>query len=165
MNEKSCVGCKFLYSEGQGYSNYTWEDTEVRCAKDKNQNLPAPEGCDWTPHCDNWPKTNASRCELYAAGDYLLAIELLNKLVYAQPQNQAAKNLLADAFEQLGYQKESPTLRNIFLQGAYELRNGLPGGRPPRSAGPDVIRAMSTEQWWWVHREPAPHDRPARDNR
>ncbi len=69
MNEKSCVGCKFLYSEGQGYSNYTWEDTEVRCAKDKNQNLPAPEGCDWTPHCDNWPKTNASRCELYAAGE------------------------------------------------------------------------------------------------
>jgi alkyl sulfatase BDS1-like metallo-beta-lactamase superfamily hydrolase len=39
--------------------------------------------------------------ELYAAGDYRLAIELLNKLVYAQPTNQVAKNLLADAFEQL----------------------------------------------------------------
>ncbi|MRT18747.1 MBL fold metallo-hydrolase, partial [Vitellibacter sp. q18] len=34
-----------------------------------------------------------------------------------------------------------------FLQGAFELRNGLPGGVPPRSSGPDVIRAMSTEQW------------------
>ena len=68
MNKKSCVGCKFLYSEGQGYSNYTWEDTEVRCAKDKNPNLPAPEGCDWTPQGDNWPKTNTSRCELYAPG-------------------------------------------------------------------------------------------------
>jgi len=55
--------------------------------------------------------------------------------------------LLADAFEQIGYQKESPTLRNIYLQGAYELRNGLPGGTPARSSGPDMVRAMSTENW------------------
>jgi alkyl sulfatase BDS1-like metallo-beta-lactamase superfamily hydrolase len=54
---------------------------------------------------------------------------------------------LADVFEQIGYQKESPSLRNSFLQGAYELRTGLPGGVPPRSSGPDVIRAMSTENW------------------
>ncbi|MFO1396487.1 MAG: alkyl sulfatase dimerization domain-containing protein [Burkholderiales bacterium] len=85
--------------------------------------------------------------ELVAQGKYLLATEILNKLVYAQPQNQAAKDLLADAFEQLGYQKESATLRNIYLQGAYELRNGLPGGTPPRSSGPDMVRAMSTENW------------------
>ena len=38
-------------------------------------------------------------------------------------------------------------MRNSFLQGAYELRNGLPGGVPTRSTGPDVVRAMSTEQW------------------
>jgi alkyl sulfatase BDS1-like metallo-beta-lactamase superfamily hydrolase len=38
-------------------------------------------------------------------------------------------------------------VRNSFLQGAFELRNGLPGGVPPRSTGPDVVRAMSTEQW------------------
>ncbi len=38
-------------------------------------------------------------------------------------------------------------MRNSFLQGAFELRNGLPGGVPPRTTGPDVIRAMSTEQW------------------
>jgi alkyl sulfatase BDS1-like metallo-beta-lactamase superfamily hydrolase len=42
---------------------------------------------------------------------------------------------------------ESPSLRNSFLQGAYELRTGLPGGVPVRSSGPDVIRAMSTENW------------------
>ena len=85
--------------------------------------------------------------ELIAKGKYLEATEILNRLVFAEPRNQPAKDLLADAFEQLGYQKESPTLRNIYLQGAYELRNGLPGGNPVRSAGPDVIRAMSTEQW------------------
>jgi alkyl sulfatase BDS1-like metallo-beta-lactamase superfamily hydrolase len=61
--------------------------------------------------------------------------------------NCRPQDLLADAFEQLGYQKESPTLRNIYLQGAYELRNGLPGGTPARSSGPDMIRAMSTENW------------------
>jgi alkyl sulfatase BDS1-like metallo-beta-lactamase superfamily hydrolase len=85
--------------------------------------------------------------QLIAQGKYLEATEILNRLVFAEPRNQPAKNLLADAFEQLGYQKESPSLRNIFLQGAYELRNGLPGGNPVRSSGPDVIRAMSTEQW------------------
>jgi len=69
MNEKSCVGCKFLYSQGKGYSNYTWEETEALCAKDKNPNLPAEEGFNWTPENDNWPKTNASRCELYSPGE------------------------------------------------------------------------------------------------
>lgn len=70
-----------------------------------------------------------------------------NKLVYAEPKNQAAKDLLADAFEQIGYQKESPSVRNSFLAGAYELRHGIPGGVPPKSTGPDTIRAMSTDLW------------------
>ena len=85
--------------------------------------------------------------ELMAQGKYLLATEVLNKLVFAEPQNQAARRLLADAYEQLGYRAESTSVRNTFLQGAFELRNGLPGGVPPRSTGPDVVRAMSTEQW------------------
>jgi alkyl sulfatase BDS1-like metallo-beta-lactamase superfamily hydrolase len=85
--------------------------------------------------------------ELIAQGKYLHATEILNRLVFAEPQNQAARWLLADAFEQLGYQAESTSTRNSFLQGAFELRNGLPGGVPPRPTGPDVVRAMSTEQW------------------
>ena len=85
--------------------------------------------------------------ELIAQGKYLHATEILNRLVFAEPQNQAARRLLADAFEQLGYQAESTSTRNSFLQGAFELRNGLPGGVPPRTTGPDVVRAMSTEQW------------------
>jgi len=92
-------------------------------------------------------KIMAKGGELVGQGKYNEASEILNKLVYAQPSNQPAKDLLADAYEQLGYQKESTTLRNIFLQGAYELRNGLPGGTPARSSGPDMIRAMSTENW------------------
>lgn len=85
--------------------------------------------------------------ELYRAGKYRYAQEILNKLVYAEPQNQEAKNLLADVFEQIGYQQESPSVRNSFLAAAYELRSGIPTGTSFETAGPDVIRAMATELW------------------
>ncbi len=85
--------------------------------------------------------------ELVDAGQYLLATEILNKLVYAEPGNQAAKDLLADAFEQLGYQKESSSLRNSFLAAALELRSGIPSGLAPRTASPDTIRGMPTQLW------------------
>jgi len=84
---------------------------------------------------------------LYDQGQYFAAVEILNKLVYAEPDNAAAKDLLADVFEQIGYQKESPSVRNSFLAAAYELRNGMPAGASPKSSGPDMIRGMSTELW------------------
>lgn len=83
--------------------------------------------------------------QLHNEGQYLLASEIVNKLVEAQPQNQAAKDLLADIFEQIGYQQENPGLRNSFLAGAYELRTGIPQGQTASSSSPDVVRAMSTE--------------------
>jgi len=83
--------------------------------------------------------------ELSDRGEYRLAQEILNKLVLAEPGNQPAKDLLADVFEQIGYQQENPGLRNSFLNGAFELRSGIPEGASPKSSGPDVIRAMSTE--------------------
>jgi len=82
--------------------------------------------------------------KLHDEGKYLEASEILDKLVFAEPQNQAAKDLLADVYEQLGYQQENTGLRNSFLAGAYELRSGIPEGESPKSTGPDVIRAMST---------------------
>jgi len=85
--------------------------------------------------------------ELYNQGKYLHAQEILNKLVYAEPQNQAAKDLLADVFEQIGYQQESPSVRNSFLAAALELRSGIPEGASPKSTGPDMIRAMTTGLW------------------
>jgi alkyl sulfatase BDS1-like metallo-beta-lactamase superfamily hydrolase len=83
--------------------------------------------------------------ELHDAGDYLLASEIVNKLVQAEPDNAEAKDLLADIFEQIGYQQENPGLRNSFLAGAYELRTGIPQGETASSSSPDVVRAMSTE--------------------
>jgi alkyl sulfatase BDS1-like metallo-beta-lactamase superfamily hydrolase len=92
-------------------------------------------------------KIMAKGNELIGKGKYREAMEILNKLVYAEPKNQAAKDLLADAYEQIGYQKESPSVRNSFLAGAYELRHGIPGGVPPKGTGPDTIRAMTTDLW------------------
>jgi alkyl sulfatase BDS1-like metallo-beta-lactamase superfamily hydrolase len=83
--------------------------------------------------------------DLHNQGKYLLASEIVNKLVQAEPQNQAAKDLLADIFEQLGYQQENPGLRNSFLAATYELRTGIPQGETANTSSPDVIRAMSTE--------------------
>ena len=83
--------------------------------------------------------------QLHNEGKYLLAQEIVNKLVQAEPQNQAAKDLLADIFEQIGYQQENPGLRNSYLAAAYELRTGIPQGETASTSSPDVIRAMSTE--------------------
>jgi len=92
------------------------------------------------------PILNKGR-QLLKEGKYRHAQEILNKLVFAEPQNQEAKDLLADVFEQIGYQQESPSVRNSFLAAAYELRNGIPGGASPKTSGPDMIQAMSTELW------------------
>ena len=83
--------------------------------------------------------------ELHDEGKYFLAQEIVNKLVQAEPQNQIAKDLLADIFEQLGYQQENPGLPNSYLAAAYELKTGIPEGETVDSSSPDVIRAMSTE--------------------
>lgn len=91
------------------------------------------------------PKIIARGQELFNEGKYRLAMEIVNKLVQAEPQNGAAKDLLADIFEQLGYQQENPGIRNSYLSGAYELRSGIPQGEAASSSSPDVIRAMSTE--------------------
>ena len=85
--------------------------------------------------------------ELVEAGKYLLATEILDKLVHAEPGNAEAKQLLADAFEQVGYQQESPSVRNSFLAAAFELRSGIPSGANPKTGGPDVIRALTTSQF------------------
>jgi alkyl sulfatase BDS1-like metallo-beta-lactamase superfamily hydrolase len=83
--------------------------------------------------------------QLHDEGQYLLAQEIVNKLVQAEPHNRVAKDLLADIFEQLGYQQENPGLRNCYLAAAYELRTGIPEGQTANSSSPDVVRAMSTE--------------------
>ena len=78
-------------------------------------------------------------------GDYRWVAEVMNQVVFAEPENQAARNLEADALEQLGYQTENATWRNNFLMGAQELRNGVPKIKIAGTATPDIINAMSAE--------------------
>ncbi len=80
----------------------------------------------------------------FAAGEYRWVAQVMNQVVFADPENVEARGLAADALEQLGYQAESGLWRNIYLVGALELRNGLPEiGRGDSTASADTIKAMS----------------------
>ena len=74
----------------------------------------------------------------YDQGDYRWVAEVMKHVVFADPANQEARNLQADAFEQLGYSFESGTWRNIFLSAAEELRNGNIG---PAVSGEDSTQS------------------------
>lgn len=78
-------------------------------------------------------------------GEYRWLAEALRQVVYANPGNKEARELLADTYEQLGYQAEAPSWRAEYLQGAYELRNGVPNIRRMQSASSDTVRAMPPE--------------------
>jgi alkyl sulfatase BDS1-like metallo-beta-lactamase superfamily hydrolase len=78
-------------------------------------------------------------------GEYRWVAEILQRVVFANPNNKEAKELLADAYEQMGYQAESGPWRSIYLQGAYELRNGVPSAGGTNVASPDTIKAMPPE--------------------
>ena len=82
----------------------------------------------------------------YDAGEYRWVAEVVKHVVYADPKNQAARDLQANAFEQLGYQAESGPWRNFYLAGAKELRDGVQKAATPNTASPDVTKAMSLEQ-------------------
>ncbi|MBS4022808.1 MAG: hypothetical protein KGZ79_10395 [Dethiobacter sp.] len=81
------------------------------------------------------PAVIAKAKEAFASGDYRLTAQLLNYVVFAEPDNAEATNLMADALEQLGYQQESSTWRNSYLTGAQELRSSkeIRTGRNPRA--------------------------------
>ncbi|WP_250530158.1 alkyl sulfatase dimerization domain-containing protein [Caballeronia sp. ATUFL_F1_KS4A] len=83
--------------------------------------------------------------DAYSKGDYRWVAQVMNMAVYAEPDNQDAKNLEADALEQLGYQSEAGPWRDVYLMGAYELRNGIPKVPAVQTASPDTIRAMTPE--------------------
>ena len=80
----------------------------------------------------------------FDAGEYRWVAELLNHLVFADPDNEVAKNLLADAYEQMGYQAESGPWRNFYLTGAQELRRGILKPERVRTVSPDLIASVPT---------------------
>ena len=83
----------------------------------------------------------------FDTGEYRWVAELLNHLVFADPDNEAAKNLLADAYEQMGYQAESGPWRNFYLTGAQELRRGILKPERVRTVSPDLIASVPTSMF------------------
>ncbi|MDM0111204.1 alkyl sulfatase dimerization domain-containing protein [Variovorax sp. J22R133] len=80
----------------------------------------------------------------FAKGDYRWVAEITNHLVFADPKNTQARELCADALEQLGFATESATWRNAYLLGAQELRKGVPNIRR-RNISRDMVSALPLE--------------------
>lgn len=79
----------------------------------------------------------------FEAGEYQWVAQVTNLIVFADPANEAARLLCADALEQLGYAAESGTWRNAYLTGAKELRFGVDDDPKYRATGSaDIQRAM-----------------------
>ncbi len=84
--------------------------------------------------------------EYVDAGDLRFAAELLNHAVFADEGNTAARSLLADVYDTLGYGAENGTWRNFFLQGAYELRHGVQVAALDSAGAADMVAALTVEQ-------------------
>jgi alkyl sulfatase BDS1-like metallo-beta-lactamase superfamily hydrolase len=81
----------------------------------------------------------------YDKGDYRWVMQALMQVVYADPGNMAARNLMADASEQLGYQSEAGTWRGWYLSAAKDLREGVKPMQVVTFASPDTVAAMPLE--------------------
>jgi alkyl sulfatase BDS1-like metallo-beta-lactamase superfamily hydrolase len=87
-------------------------------------------------------KVLAAAKKAMKAGDYRWSSDLLNQLVFADPKNAEGRALLADSYEQQGYQAESAIWRNQFLSAARDLRNGVQSSITTQSV--DMIAAIPT---------------------
>lgn len=84
--------------------------------------------------------------EDFDKGEYQWVAEITNVLVFADPKNEEARYLCADALEQLGYQAESGTWRNAYLAGAKELREGTTTDKNTKAnPNQDARKAMTSE--------------------
>ena len=83
--------------------------------------------------------------EDFARGEFRWVAQAASQVVFSDSGNRAARELAADAFEQLGYQAESATWRNAYLYGAQELRNGVRELPPRPMLSPDMLAAMGAD--------------------
>ena len=86
--------------------------------------------------------------EDYARAEYRWVAQVASQVVFAEPENRDARELAADAFEQLGYQSESATARNAYLQGTFELRKGAPNLAGGSSVAPDILRSLPLDMYF-----------------
>lgn len=91
-----------------------------------NLNLLSPEDTakKWVEYLGDVDKVIEMARKDFEKGEYQWVAQVTKELVYADPDNRAARELCADALEQLGFQAESGTWRNAYLTAALELREG-----------------------------------------
>ncbi|MEV0247532.1 alkyl sulfatase dimerization domain-containing protein [Nocardia sp. NPDC050712] len=80
--------------------------------------------------------------ESFDAGDYRWVAQVINHVIFADPDHAQARELLADTYEQLGYGAENGPWRNFYLSGATELRDGQ-FGTPTETNAPDVLAQLT----------------------
>ncbi|MDJ0877522.1 MAG: alkyl sulfatase dimerization domain-containing protein [Halieaceae bacterium] len=86
----------------------------------------------------------------FDAGEYRWVAEVLNHLVFAEPDNTEARALLAMTYDQLGYQAESGPWRDVYLTAALELRQGPPAGGMGLANAGDLLRQTPIEEFMQV---------------
>lgn len=89
-------------------------------------------------------RTQALAQNAMASGDYRWASDLLQNLVFAEPDNAAARAMLAASYEQQGYRAESAIWRNQFLAAAADLVRGRAASSAAQSS--DLIAALATQE-------------------
>lgn len=87
-------------------------------------------------------KVLAAAVSAFNKGDYRFTVDLLNNIVASDGSDKNVNYLMADAFEQLGYQEENSLYRNWYLSAALELRTGGSIKNPVNTASPEVIASL-----------------------
>ena len=128
---------KAIYQRYMGWYDanpaHLWEHPPVEAATRYVAAIGGPEA------------TIAAAQVAFDEGDYRWAVELLNHVIFADDSNEAARELQAAAFEQLGFATENGTWRSVYLSGAIELREGN-FGTPASTSAPDIIGSLSIQQ-------------------
>lgn len=108
---------------------------------------PAEEGTKFVEYAGGEEAIIEKAREDFEAGEYRWVATALNHVVFANPDNQEARDLLADTLTQMGYQAESGPWRNFYLSGAKELRDGVTRMGVPSTQSPDMIQSLPLETY------------------
>ncbi len=84
----------------------------------------------------------------FEAGEYRWTATVLDHLVYADPDDAEAVELLARCYDQLGYQAESAAWRDVYLSGALELRGGRSSSPLEPAAAIELLRHLPLERFF-----------------
>ena len=109
-----------------------------------NPLMPVDTGKKWAAYLGDIDKVLDHAREDFEKGEYQWVAQLTKELVFADPKNQKARDLCADALEQLGYQAESGPWRSAYLMGAWELREGNQSDKEGTLKGRETMRGGMT---------------------